>query len=947
MHSYDEELVAIDVEATGLNEYEDEIIEVAAVRFRGTAEVASFVTLVKPTTPIPFKITRLTSIDDAMVADAPEFADIRTQLRDFIGDTPVVGHSVDFDVRMLAGSGLRLAQPMIDTYDLATLIVPNAGSFKLGDLVTKYQAPVLMEGEAHRALYDTRMSHGLFCRLYDLLCEHELDQVEELLRLTSALPKWPLRPIFTQALRDIATQTMQRKIKARATRSLSDYDILEPTDSSTPIARSTVARIFATDGVLGRMFPGYEQRDPQLQMSQAVAEAFNRGQHAVVEAGTGTGKGLAYLVPSALHALERGQRVVLATHTINLQDQLFFKDIPALTNIFESEREAHNTAIPDVNLRSAILKGRSNYLCLRRLADAQKVISASEDELKPLMKVTMWSHKTETGDRSEIPLFDREMVVWERLHASFDLCNGPACEFFDQCWFFHARRRAEAAHLVVVNHALMLADMVADRPVLPTYEHVVIDEAHNLEDVATDQFGWATTQDAVMDFFDSLMHEGGPNQAEGLLSRLPTFLRGSDAGADVQQAFTRLVQRIVPHLERGRSATTELFEVLTAFIMRETTESNYDARLRITGPMRNAQSWQQILPTYENVDLNFRAVQRSLEELNAIVLGLADSNIPDYEMLQAQSSKLLRFASEFVHSMGIFMHGRDDNQITWMSYRRQRSQLTIALNPLEVATLLRERLFDQKASVVLTSATLSVNGSYAYVRNRLGIPSATELLLDSPYDYEQQAILYIPQDMPDPKDFDYQTNLEQAILNTALAADGRTLVLFTATSALRATYHALVDTFNEHDINLIGQSLDGSNKAILERFKTEPRSVLFGTASFWEGVDVSGDALSALVITKLPFAVPTDPIYAARSEQFSDAFSEYSIPQSILKFKQGFGRLVRASDDCGVVVVLDKRIVTKRYGAQFLQSLPPTTVRTGPLAAISSLVKRRVRPAAK
>ena len=941
---YTDTLVAIDVEATGLNEFEDEIIEVAAVRFRGDSEIEVFERLIKPTIDIPYKISRLTHITTEMVANAPAFADIRSELREFIGTSPVIGHSIDFDVRMLAGAGLSLPQAKIDTFDLATLVVPAAGSFKLADLVSKYQAPMRHTGDAHRALYDTRMAHALFCRLYELLCAHELVQVEEVLRLTSTVAKWPLRPIFESALRHIAGTSLQRKITARAVRSLDDYEILEPTNSSQAVAASTIAKIFSTQGVLGRLFNGYEQRAPQVTMSQAVAESLNRGQHTVVEAGTGTGKGLAYLVPAALHALERGQRVVLATHTINLQDQLFFKDIPALTRIFDAERAQGNTQLPDVELRSAILKGRSNYLCIRRLEEAKRAVAVSEEEVRPLLKVTMWSHNTNSGDRSEIPLFDKEMVVWDRLHASFDLCNGPGCEYFDQCWFFHARRRAEAAHLVVVNHALLLADMVADRPVLPTYEHLVIDEAHNLEDVATDQFGWSVTQQKVSDFFDALMHEGGPNQAEGLLSRLPGFLKGSDAGVEVSTLFTRIVQKVAPTIERGRMATSELFDALTVLVTRESSETGYDARLRVTPAIRAAQSWQRLIPASENVDTIMRGVQRGLDELNSVVLNLADSNLPDYDMLQAQTTKLWRFATEFVQNMAIFMTGSDENAITWMNYQRNRNILTIALNPLEVATLLRERLFDKKASVVLTSATLSVNGGYDYMRNRLGIPEANELLLDSPYDYERQAVVYIPQDMPDIKDSDYQTTMEAAILATGIAAAGRTLVLFTATSALRNTYHALLERFNEHDINLIGQGIDGSNKVILERFKSEPRSVLFGTASFWEGVDVAGDALSALVITKLPFAVPTDPIYAARAEQFSDAFREFSIPQSILKFKQGFGRLVRAQDDCGVVVVLDKRLVTKRYGEQFLQSLPPTTVRTGPVAAISSLVRRCVRP---
>ncbi|MCX6016686.1 MAG: exonuclease domain-containing protein, partial [Chloroflexales bacterium] len=445
---YDATMVAIDVEATGLSDIDDEVIEVAAVRFRGHTEVEHFTTLVKPSVTIPFKISRITNITDDMVVDKPSFVDVRAQLKAFIGDDPVLGHSVDFDVRMLAGSGLRLKQPAIDTFELATLVAPNSGSFKLTDLVKKLGVIVQDDGAAHRALYDARLAHHLFCRLYELLIDNDMALIEEVLRITRALPTWSLRPIFAQALSDVAKATFGKN-KPRRVRSLDDYTPLEPTNAATPIRKTTVEKIFSTDGVLGRLFPGYEQREPQVTMSTAVAEAFNTGNHLIVEAGTGTGKGLAYLVPAALHAIERGQRVVLTTHTINLQDQLFFKDIPALTEIFDAERAAGNTQIPDVDLQSALLKGRSNYLCLRRLEDAKVIGGINDEDTKSLLKVAMWATKTNAGDRNEIALFDREMVTWNRLHAGFDLCNGPACSFFDQCWFFLARRQAEAAHLVV------------------------------------------------------------------------------------------------------------------------------------------------------------------------------------------------------------------------------------------------------------------------------------------------------------------------------------------------------------------------------------------------------------------------------------------------------------------------------------------------------------------
>lgn len=938
---YSVTMVAIDVEATGLSDIDDEIIEVAAVRFRGDEVLDTYTTLVKPSIPIPLKISRITHITDEMVAEAPSFADVRSALRAFIGDDPVVGHNVDFDVRMLASAGLRIKQPAIDTFELATLIVPTAKSFKLADLVQAYGVRLQMTGDAHRATYDAQMTHGLFCRLYELLLAHDVDMIADVVRFTRGMEQWPLRRIFEEALRDAARASMTRQ-EPRYVRSLDDYLPLEPTNSATPVRTSTIDRIFSPAGVLGRLFPGYEQREPQVVMSHAVATALNESQHVIVEAGTGTGKGMAYLVPAALHALERGQRVILTTHTINLQDQLFFKDIPALSDIFDAERAAGNTNIPDVHLQSALLKGRSNYLCLQRFEQQKAVIAAVPEESRAFLKVAMWAHVTPSGDRNEISLFDKELLVWDRVHAGFDMCNGPGCSYFNQCWFFHARRKAEAAHVVVVNHALLLADMVTESPVLPAYDHVVIDEAHNLEDVATDQFGWRVSYDDIDGFFAAMLHEGGPQQAEGLLSRLPGFLKGSVAGPDVVNRMSQIVQRVSPHIERARIHAKELFASLLQFCMSEAEQNSYDTRLRIVPGLRRVPRWIQIQQQWESTQLALQNIANQLGDLQQLVDALANANLPDYDALATQTKSLNRFVGDLIHQMGIFMSGSDENAITWMIHDRNREVLRLATAPLEVATLLRERLFDKKASVVLTSATMSVNGRFEYLKQRLGVDTAHELQLDSPYNYEEQVLLYLPQDIPEPREDAYQYLLEQAIIDICVAAEGRTLVLFTATSALRATYQSLASTLAEHDINLLGQGIDGSRKGILERFKSEPRAVLFGTSSFWEGVDVVGDALSALVITKLPFAVPTDPIYAARAEHFSDAFNEYSLPQSILKFKQGFGRLIRAKDDRGIVVVLDRRLSSKRYGQQFLQSLPATMVRTGPLRALASLVRKTV-----
>jgi Rad3-related DNA helicase len=322
------------------------------------------------------------------------------------------------------------------------------------------------------------------------------------------------------------------------------------------------------------------------------------------------------------------------------------------------------------------------------------------------------------------------------------------------------------------------------------------------------------------------------------------------------------------------------------------------------------------------------------------LLELADAALPDYDALLLRVQSLRRYATEVRINTGHIIFGGNEELITWLNHDRQRDVLSLHAAPLSVAELLQANLFSQKATVVLASATLAVDGSFDYVKERIGLPEPEELLLDSPFDYQKQALVYIPQDIPEPNQRGYQQALEAALIALCTATGGRALVLFTATNALRQTYRAIQEPLEDQGIAVLGQGIDGSRRTLLERFKEFPRTVLLGTTSFWEGVDVVGEALSVLVIAKLPFSVPTDPVFAARSEQFADPFHEYAVPQAILRFKQGFGRLIRSREDRGVVAVLDKRLLTKKYGQAFLNSLPHTLVRSGPVAQLPLLAAR-------
>lgn len=416
-------------------------------------------------------------------------------------------------------------------------------------------------------------------------------------------------------------------------------------------------------------------------------------------------------------------------------------------------------------------------------------------------------------------------------------------------------------------------------------------------------------------------------------------LREGAADPAAREKIEQAAEQIRPAMARARTAVYDCFNRLTAFVVREVSDNQYDPRLRLTSGVRNKPEWQEIQTVWENLSDILMVIGEGLGKIDSQLRELEDSDVPGYDELLLRVEYLLRFSLEVRVNTGHIIFGNEES-ICWLTIDRQRDTLTLTAAPLSVAEILQAQLFSQKQTSVLASATLTVEAGFDFVKGRLGLPEAEELVLESPFNYERQALVYIPNDIPEPNQKGYQQAVEQALIELCEATGGRTLALFTANSALKQTYAAIQEPLEEHEIAVLGQGIDGSRRALLERFKEFPRTVLLGTSSFWEGVDVVGDALSVLVIAKLPFSVPNDPIYAARSELFADPFGEYSVPQSILRFKQGFGRLIRSREDRGIVVVLDKRLLTKKYGQQFLASLPNTKVRTGPLRQLPQLAAR-------
>jgi ATP-dependent DNA helicase DinG len=594
---------------------------------------------------------------------------------------------------------------------------------------------------------------------------------------------------------------------------------------------------FGPGGTLAQRLDDYEFRPSQVRMAHAVHRALEEQNHVIIEAGTGTGKTLAYLLPALVH----GRRILVSTGTKTLQDQIFYKDIPLLESVLGRP------------IRAAYLKGRNNYLCRLKMETLHTEGLFSLRELKSFKAIIDWAAETETGDRAELGSVGDDSDLWSRMDARRERCLGSKCKDYERCFLTLVRQKAMEADIVVVNHHLFFADLSirkSDVPaILPDYSAVIFDEAHELEDIATDYFGFHISNFRLAEF----VHDANKLEADvELVSRASDrFFNGF--------ALLRDGRHPVPKLEGIES---------------------------LIGALQDA--------------------RRSIKQMK------------DFS---GEYEALARRAGELEAELEIFRSGRLENYVSWIE-RRDRG-IFLEACPVDVSGMLQEKLFTRVPTCVLTSATLTVGDSFGYMRERLGLNEARELSLATEFNVQKQALLYIPKSMPDYRHPSYVERAAEEIRLVLRASTGRAFVLFTSYRQMETLYQELVDDL---PFPCMIQGKGGGKSRLLEEFKMTPNAVLFATASFWQGVDVKGEALSAVIIDKLPFQVPSDPLVAARSaciqRQGGNAFSEYHVPTAILRLKQGLGRLIRSTTDRGILAVLDNRLSTKSYGRLFMDSLP-------------------------
>lgn len=930
-------IVAIDIETTGLDPQKDAITEIGAVRFNGKRIEAEWSTLINPNRPIPTFITQLTGISNEMVRNAPTLKSVINDLAAFVGDSPVLGHSVRFDLSFLQRSGILTLNEVIDTYEMAAVLLPTASRYNLGALGR--ELAIMMTGEHHRALDDARLTHAVFMTLYEQALSLPIELIAEFVRLSEPF-EWGAGWIFTQILKARARQPVQAKqgqgVRGVGHGPLFDDQQREPPPpplisdgEATKLNVDEVASILEYGGPFSSYFSGYEYRPQQVEMLRAVSNAFSEGYHLLVEAGTGTGKSFAYLVPAALYALQNNTRVVISTNTINLQEQLIKKDIPDL-----------NIAL-GLNLRSVVLKGRSNYLCPRRLEILRQRGPENGDEMRVLAKILVWLQGSQTGDRSEINLNGpTERDVWSRLSAEDEGCKNEVClkRTGGTCPFYRVRQAAQGAHLLIVNHALLLADAATGNRVLPEYNFLIVDEAHHIEEATTSAMSFRISEGDMA----RLMRELG-GSSSGVLGRFLGLARDALRPSDLAMV-TQLVLRATDLAFRLDNYSLHFFNAVEQFLA-EQREGRpmgvYAQQERILPATRTQPHWTEVEMVWEQAHDTLKLLLNILADIQKAMADLADSEIEELEDVIGGLGNLYRRLDEIETNLTALVSQPSADKVYWAEIQPNGNRLILQAAPLHIGPLMEQYLWHEKSSVILTSATLTAGGEFDYLRSRLNADEADELTVGSPFDYETAALVYVVNDIPEPADANgHQRAVESALVRLAKATGGRLLALFTSYAQLKRTSQVITPALADAGITVFEQGEGASANTLLETFREADKAVLLGTKAFWEGVDIPGAALSVLAIVKLPFDVPSDPIVAARSETFEDAFNEYSLPEAILRFRQGFGRLIRTQSDRGVVAILDKRVITKRYGRNFLESLPDCTVKQGPLSELPRLASQ-------
>lgn len=906
--------VVLDVETTGVAfSRGDRIIQLAYSVVENEKIVRRYSTYINPERSIPMFIQSLTNISESQVIDAPSFADIAPKLLKELDGAYFVAHNAEFDIGFvneeLEDAGYPpFKGPMIDTVELSRIAFPTQDSFRLSQLAESFQMDHL---EPHRADSDAEATALLLIEIFKtfgnlpLLTLQQLEKISIKLKsdIGSILMTWidkkKMQPVDDiDAFHGIA---LKRDLPI-------DEEYRMPEDI--PDVDMFLNQTLNNEEHMSKLIPEYERRSGQVDMIHFIDQIFADNSIGLVEAGTGTGKTLAYLIPSALYAMKHGEPVIISTETIQLQEQIVKKEIPVLEQILPYP------------IRSALLKGRSHYLCLQKFENVLHNDPAeSYDRSLSKAQILVWLTSTMTGDVEELSLASGNTRFWNEVASDASSCSTPSCPWFSRCFYQRARKKSKQADIIVTNHSLLCSDLVAEHQLIPGYSTLIIDEAHHLEDTATRQFG---------DKLDYLT-----------MTQLLNDMIGREKGAwipgnslnKIDQELRNDCLLLEEQVKNFRQEWNDLFLLINQYITKGLTGKNETGRSSKV-IQSSDDAWSKVIETAKRCDVD---VKQLLKNLNHIVQSL-DVMFEDKESTNDQvdldwlQSIYTQLEQQYVNFHKLVL-AQDEDSVYWLELESRGPKQSISIQgcPIDISEKLADQFFTKKDRVILTSATLTVNDKFNYMIQRLGLEDfqVETKQVDSPFAWDSQVSFMVPEDMPLIQEAGEQAYIEAAamqIFRIAQVTKGKMLVLFTSYDMLRRTYQLLKTMFDD-SFMLIAQGVQTKSRSKLTKnFQQFDQAILLGTSSFWEGVDIPGSDLSAIVMARLPFSPPNDPVFKARSDrlkqQGESPFMKLALPQAVLRFKQGFGRLIRRSSDRGIVVVLDRRIVNTRYGKSFTKSLP-------------------------
>ncbi|MFD2115924.1 ATP-dependent DNA helicase DinG [Paenibacillus yanchengensis] len=925
----------IDLETTG-HSAEDSIIQVAAVIIDDKLNIIdTFNSYVRPTVAIPPFITNLTGIDDETVKSAPVLEEVLISLIGKLDDTVLVAHNVGFDAGFLNQSleqngYMPFVGRKLDTVEMLRILYPSISSYQLGAVAAYFSIP---HEEQHKADHDAMATAQIFITMTKKLRQMPLLTLQ---RLTSFIDESSdLGWFMQQAEQHVTTYGLYEPddldyYRQFALRSKEWYSDKEKDDSpASEVEELSFEQYFQqVQTNFAEKFPLYEERPAQSEMIQHVYDALLQDDHLMIEAGTGTGKSMGYLLPAIYYSKKFDKPVIVSTHTINLQEQLRQRDLPLLAEILP------------FSFQAAIFKGRRNYLCLRKFEARANgsVPMETVDDKHVTAQMTVWLAETETGDHEELNLSGRGLDVWETVASDADSCLNRACPWFRRCYYHKARNEASQADVTVTNHSLLFTDVAAEHRLLPAYRHLIIDEAHHLEEVASKHLGFQNNYLSAPQLITRLFKDA----KNGLLLQLRhCAMEETDEQSNV---WIETIDDLIPQLTTMKERWDVLFDLLYQLVDHQSEEQveNGGLVLRLHKD-KLPEQWNVIVEHEQNLHSTMNQFVTNLDKLLLQIKERAEESVT--EAVVVDINGIVRDLTRIKDELKMFVKLENKDYVFWLEasavYRHRSIYLYAA--PIDVSSQLQKYFFDVKDSIIMTSATLTVQKSFQYAAEQLGLTSFEQagrlktVVLPSPFNYREQALVVIPRDFPVLKGAnvseEYLLKLARSLADAAKETGGRMLVLFTSYRMLKQTYEPLKQFLADSDISILGQGVDSSNRTkLVRRFMQQPKTVLLGTSSFWEGVDIPGDALLCLAIVRLPFQPPNHPLIAAKAELLEqkkqNPFMKLSIPQAVIRFKQGFGRLVRSSQDKGIVILYDTRVIESYYGKHFLYSLPGPKIET-------------------